>query len=259
MTIVHPTQEHHQAWANLEFLPRLAGSLPDSSANLTMLCEQPQTHAEYLSYWGVPGRPSGSPFSARKSMPGKAPTWLQNRNYGTDISAIPCGRAHSSRCSRFHTSGTDAFLLFQSPLFPPAQDWRHHSTLQSHQSSPATTRNLKKFEIEIPLDRGLHAITGPNGTGKSTIMALLSKPFQPNILRNRISTKIQDGAKVTYSLDSSEEVNTFIKGVWATSVKGKPISLSGFFEGSVIHGTRFWDANYKAIQNATKLTSRQVV
>ncbi len=35
-------------------------------------------------------------------------------------------------------------------------------------------RNIKKADIELPFDKGMYALVGANGCGKSTLMLLLS-------------------------------------------------------------------------------------
>ena len=115
-------------------------------------------------------------------------------------------------------------------------------------------KNFKNFALEIPLDRGLYAITGTNGSGKSTIMALLSKPFQPSVLGRLFQREKNKTSKVTYDCDGNVNECFVEGGNWKSTNKGKRIDIRGFFEGSIIHGSRFSDANYTAMTNATNVT-----
>ena len=36
-------------------------------------------------------------------------------------------------------------------------------------------KNINNIELNLPIETGLYAITGANGTGKSTIMTVISK------------------------------------------------------------------------------------
>ena len=39
-------------------------------------------------------------------------------------------------------------------------------------------KNINNIELNLPIETGLYAITGANGTGKSTIMTVISKVVQ---------------------------------------------------------------------------------
>lgn len=112
-------------------------------------------------------------------------------------------------------------------------------------------KNFDKFSIELKLDRGLYAITGTNGVGKSSLMSLLAKPFLPKVLDTYFSDVIQDSSKVKYKLNDNYEHYEVVDGKWNKSSHSGKVSFTGFYEGSVIHGTRFSDANIKAMRNAS--------
>jgi len=114
-------------------------------------------------------------------------------------------------------------------------------------------KNIKEFSLEIPVEQGLHVISGINGIGKSTIMGLLSVPFRPTILW-KIFKNPNSNSSVSYSYNGSSDiwvVNEESKWV----LKGKKkldVKLDGFIEGSIIHGTRFTDGNVLEISNKVK-------
>lgn len=108
-------------------------------------------------------------------------------------------------------------------------------------------KNIKNFTLEIPIEQGLHVVAGTNGIGKSTIMALLAVPFRPSILWTIFSNS-RDDSRVKYEYDGMTDVWYKDQSKWQLeSKKRSEIRLDGFIEGSVIHGTRFTDANEKVL------------
>ncbi len=125
-----------------------------------------------------------------------------------------------------------------------------------------TIKNIKtfrNFEIEICLERGLYAVTGTNGVGKSTVMSILSQPFQPNVLKQLFDREKNDDSEVIIEYDGGINKSYVENDLWKTVHSGKTINIRGFHEGSVIHGTRFTDANHTAIKNATNVTNTDLV
>jgi len=124
-----------------------------------------------------------------------------------------------------------------------------------------TIKNIKSFDdfiIDLSLDKGLYAITGTNGVGKSSLMSLLAKPFLPKILSANFSSSANENSEVTYRIGDSKEIYKFIENTWTSEIEGKEIKLRGFYEGSVIHGTRFSDANLVAIKNASNVSEQDL-
>ncbi|HHC6503694.1 TPA: ATP-dependent endonuclease [Vibrio parahaemolyticus] len=119
-------------------------------------------------------------------------------------------------------------------------------------------KNFDDFEITLPLERGLYAITGTNGVGKSTLMSLLAKPFLPKVLETYFGKSATTESEVLYTVNGSVEKNTFSNGKWNTQKVSGEVKLRGFYEGSVIHGTRFSDANVSAIKNASNVLDRDL-
>jgi energy-coupling factor transporter ATP-binding protein EcfA2 len=104
-------------------------------------------------------------------------------------------------------------------------------------------KSIKNFKLEIPIEQGLHVIAGSNGVGKSTIMALLAAPFRKTMFETIFSNTNKNG-RVSYSYDNANDVWNRIDGKWVLDgKKNNAVKIDGFIEGSVIHGTRFSDAN----------------
>ena len=104
-------------------------------------------------------------------------------------------------------------------------------------------KSIKNFSLEIPIEQGLHVISGANGIGKSTIMALLAVPFRPSVLWTIFSNTKSDGS-VSYSYKDNVDKWIKKKDKWVLEGKKRQsIIIDGFIEGSIIHGTRFTDGN----------------
>ncbi|HAT1645680.1 TPA: ATP-binding protein [Raoultella planticola] len=119
-------------------------------------------------------------------------------------------------------------------------------------------KNFEDFQVNLNLEKGLYAITGTNGVGKSSLMSLLAKPFLPKILDTNFSNSSKNTSRVAYSIDGNVEEYSFNGTKWVESKKIGEINLRGFYEGSVIHGTRFSDANLAAIKNSSTVDEKDL-
>ncbi|MDE6878050.1 MAG: ATP-binding protein [Odoribacter sp.] len=113
-------------------------------------------------------------------------------------------------------------------------------------------KNINFIELNLPIQKGLYAISGANGTGKSTIMTVVSK-----VIRNSAFDRFQphdysSQSKITISFNGLENIWTKADKEWICNTKDI-ISLQGFYEGSIIHGVRFSDASYATLLKAEKV------
>lgn len=121
-------------------------------------------------------------------------------------------------------------------------------------------KNIQDLRLELPLDKGLYAITGANGTGKSTIVTILSQLATKRSLNILDKQDTSAQSKVTFEFEGT--VNEWTKRgtgfQWWQCNIGVPIQISGFSEGSIIYGSRFDDNSKEAIKNATKIQDNEV-
>ena len=104
-------------------------------------------------------------------------------------------------------------------------------------------KNINNIELNLPIETGLYAITGANGTGKSTIMTVISKVVRNSAFNVFQPHDYSSNSKITISYDGKE--NSWKKSSRGGSCsKTDIISLKGFYESSIIHVMRFIDANY---------------
>lgn len=113
-------------------------------------------------------------------------------------------------------------------------------------------KNINFLELSLPVEKGLYAITGANGTGKSTIMTVVSKLIRSSAFNRFQPHDYSSLSKITISYNGYDNIWTKRGKGWTCSTNNI-ISLKGFYEGSIIHGMRFSDSNYDALLKAEKV------
>ncbi len=109
-------------------------------------------------------------------------------------------------------------------------------------------KNIKQCEFEIPLEKGLYAIVGENGCGKSTLMSAMSLLVKPSSTRGFQSCDFTEGSVIDLNVDSQIDHWYVSNGVWdcASRLNGHRHTKNyyrGFYEGSIFFGSRFYDYN----------------
>jgi predicted ATPase len=111
-----------------------------------------------------------------------------------------------------------------------------------------TIHGIKGIEhgiIEIPIDNGLYAIVGNNGTGKSTIMSCLSQLISRNGLKWSLKQKdYSDASYVEFAFNGRQNMWKNKSGCWNAAQTQTPeiIHFNGTYEGSLFYGSRFNDS-----------------
>ena len=60
-------------------------------------------------------------------------------------------------------------------------------------------RSIKDFKISLPIKKGVYAITGSNGIGKSTVLNALSKVVYKSALNSYFKFDGDENSKIRYS------------------------------------------------------------
>ena len=107
---------------------------------------------------------------------------------------------------------------------------------------------IDDLEISLPIERGLYAITGQNGSGKSTIVACASSVFF-NIPMKEYFGITEPDANISFELGESKRFWHKERNSWRKGSTGPTMNIKGFFEGSLIFGNRFKDMNYDNIHS----------
>ena len=117
-------------------------------------------------------------------------------------------------------------------------------------------KSIKNFEISLPVSKGLYAITGQNGSGKSTIVTCASSAFF-NMRLNEYFGKTGDDAKIYFELNRSTKEWKKNRGRWNKYYNGR-FQLTGFYEGSIIYGNRFRNTKYDILMRLDRIGDRQL-
>lgn len=121
-------------------------------------------------------------------------------------------------------------------------------------------KNFKHLKVELPLTKGIYAITGPNGIGKSTFLSALSKFVYPSALNAYLGdTKLYQGAEILYEYNG-QTWHWEKQEAWKQKVvNNKTLRISGTFESSLIFGNRFSDAHKSSIAKTYRMIEEDVI
>lgn len=117
-------------------------------------------------------------------------------------------------------------------------------------------KNISKLDFDIPTTKGLYAITGENGSGKSTIISALALSFYIPMLNNFFGVP-RDDASIKFDLDGSvREIGTNEYGAW--KAPNTSLNVNGFYEGSIVYGNRFKSTDYDLVSELVKIKPNQL-
>ena len=117
-------------------------------------------------------------------------------------------------------------------------------------------KNIEHADLSLPSEKGMYAIVGENGCGKSTIMLALSLMIKKSSNRLLSENDLSRDSLISLKIDESSDLWHFKDNRLVTdvtkmykghSVMGTNISIQGFYEGSIFFGTRFND--YSLVDN----------
>lgn len=118
-------------------------------------------------------------------------------------------------------------------------------------------KSIDYLEIDLPIDKGLYAITGQNGSGKSTIVTSAATVFY-NISMEDFFGATNDESYISFYLDGSERHWTNENGKWNSSRIGD-MNLKGFYEGSVVFGNRFRNMSFRVLKSIVKVRDEKLI
>jgi energy-coupling factor transporter ATP-binding protein EcfA2 len=117
---------------------------------------------------------------------------------------------------------------------------------------------IDSLTLELPIDKGLYAITGQNGSGKSTIAACSSSVFF-HVPMKEYFGKTEEDASIQFELGESRRAWNKKNNIWLKSSEGPIMNIKGFFEGSLIFGNRFKDMNYENINRLESIDQSKLI
>ena len=107
-------------------------------------------------------------------------------------------------------------------------------------------KSIKDFHMELPTSKGLYAITGQNGSGKSTVVTCASSVFF-NMKMNDYFGKTDDDASISFEMEGAKRAWTKDHGKWRKETNGI-MNIKGFYEGSIIFGNRFRNTSWELLR-----------
>ena len=113
-------------------------------------------------------------------------------------------------------------------------------------------KNINELSISLPVDKGLYAITGQNGSGKSTIMTCASSSYY-NMQMNEYLGKTESDAEIHFELNgATKKWKKNQQGKWTKQFTGT-FTIAGFYEGSIIFGNRFRNTKYEILMKLDRI------
>lgn len=107
-------------------------------------------------------------------------------------------------------------------------------------------KSINNLTIELPVDKGLYALTGQNGAGKSTVATCASSVFF-NMTMNDYFGQTPPDSFINFEYNGATKEYKKASGKWITNKTGY-IDLKGFYEGSLIFGNRFRNTSYNNLK-----------
>lgn len=118
-------------------------------------------------------------------------------------------------------------------------------------------KSIDNLEIDLPVEKGLYAITGQNGSGKSTLVMCASTVFFNMKMKDYFGFTEPD-AKITFKLNGARRSwSKNENNKWISRVSGN-MSIKGFYEGSVIFGTRFRNTSFHILKQLDKIDGNKL-
>ena len=105
-------------------------------------------------------------------------------------------------------------------------------------------KSIKEISLELPVDKGLYAITGENATGKSTIAMCAASLFYRFDTYQYLG-KLPEDSTILFDYNGQTQRCTY--DCHGEMKKTGHINIKGFFEGSLIYGNRFRNTSYSTV------------
>ena len=108
-----------------------------------------------------------------------------------------------------------------------------------------TIHNIKDIyhgTVEIPIENGIYAFVGNNGTGKSTIMSCLAQLLSRHNLGELRPEDYTENSYVEFTYNSHIDRWYSVKGFWKADTFPNTLRFNGTYEGSLFYGMRFRDS-----------------
>lgn len=117
-------------------------------------------------------------------------------------------------------------------------------------------KSIDCLEIELPIQKGLYAITGQNGSGKSTVVTCASSVFF-NMPMHDYFGKTEEDASIYFDLNGATRSWKKKNDKWIQDKTGF-MNIKGFYEGSLIFGNRFRNTSYERLKQLDRIDENRL-
>lgn len=118
-------------------------------------------------------------------------------------------------------------------------------------------KNIDDFEFEIPTEKGLYALTGENGSGKSTVISCAAAAFYVPSFYDYFGNP-REGACIEFDFEGKKRSVREKDGVWKSPSYKEFLGITGFYEGSIVFGNRFKDIDYSLLGKLASIEKEQL-
>lgn len=126
-----------------------------------------------------------------------------------------------------------------------------------------TIHNIKGIHhgtIELPLENGVFAIVGNNGTGKSTIMACMAQLISRHNLGVLKPEDYSSDSYIEFIYENMKDKWFCVDNFWKADSFPNTLKFNGTYEGSLFYGMRFRDSkNVDVLMENGKISDEMVV
>lgn len=126
-----------------------------------------------------------------------------------------------------------------------------------------TIHNIKDIHhgiIEVPIENGIYAFVGNNGTGKSTIMSCLAQLLSRHNLGELRPEDYYEDSYVEFMYNNRADKWYCVNGFWKSNTYPNSLKFNGTYEGSLFYGMRFRDSkNVDELMKSGQVTDGDVV
>lgn len=119
-------------------------------------------------------------------------------------------------------------------------------------------KNIDDFSFDIPTEKGLYALTGENGSGKSTVISCAAAAFYVPSFYDYFGNP-REGAYIEFDFAGKKRSIREKDGVWKSPSNKEFLGITGFYEGSIVFGNRFKDIDYSLLGKLAIIEKNQLI
>lgn len=116
-------------------------------------------------------------------------------------------------------------------------------------------KNIDDFKFEVPVEKGLYALTGENGSGKSTVISCAAAAFYVPSFEDYFGSP-REGAYIEFDFEGRQRSVKEKDGKWINP--SNTLGITGFYEGSIVFGNRFKDIDYSLLGKLATIKFEQL-